>query len=367
MAKEYNISVPAHPSIYQPNDRDLDIYFCEPDSGINEETGLLLLINGFGANSNSNVYKKMRGNFSDQYNLITIQCDYFGIEFMGDSDDIRINEEYFNKLDDQLKIDLLSSKNSEDVMDWCKKNNIEQLIVDAILKEDLSDFNDMSIMQALDNITALFLVIAIIRDNGYKINGNKILCYGYSHGAYLSYLCNAFTGDFFSLIIDNSAWLFPKYIEMPRYLFSKKDNLMINIKFEYLINKIRYDKELLYLLSLYNKFESNCTIVSFQGDDDNLVHYIDKKNFCSNLKSCFFELIDQKKVDGKIFKSNKHGLGADFLLLFDYVMKKYNFNFKKDINFKYPEQTNFNTNMYKYIIDYSKEVPILTRTPTNNG
>ena len=74
--------------------------------------------------------------------------------------------------------------------------------------EDLTNFNDMGIMQALDNISAIVTVIEIIKDNGYKFDESKIIIYGHSHGAYLGYLCNAFAPNLFSMIIDNSAWLF---------------------------------------------------------------------------------------------------------------------------------------------------------------
>lgn len=36
----------------------INIYMYEPDNGINEDTGILLFIAGFGGHSNSNVYKK---------------------------------------------------------------------------------------------------------------------------------------------------------------------------------------------------------------------------------------------------------------------------------------------------------------------
>ena len=60
MASEYDFKINGHPSIYEAKGRELHIYFCEPDKGVNKETGLLLLIPGFGGHANSNVYKKMR-------------------------------------------------------------------------------------------------------------------------------------------------------------------------------------------------------------------------------------------------------------------------------------------------------------------
>ncbi len=58
MAKEHSFEMYGHPSIYNPKTRKLKIYFSEPYNGINDSTGILLLIAGFGGNANSNVYKK---------------------------------------------------------------------------------------------------------------------------------------------------------------------------------------------------------------------------------------------------------------------------------------------------------------------
>ena len=45
---------------------------------VNENTGMLVLIPGYGGNIDSHVFRKMREVFAEQYNFITVQCDYFG-------------------------------------------------------------------------------------------------------------------------------------------------------------------------------------------------------------------------------------------------------------------------------------------------
>ena len=49
---------------------------------VNENTGMLVLIPGYGGNIDSHVFRKMREVFAEQYNFITVQCDYFGNRFM---------------------------------------------------------------------------------------------------------------------------------------------------------------------------------------------------------------------------------------------------------------------------------------------
>jgi len=59
MAKSQSITIPVHHNIYNGSaGRDLRIDFSNPDSGVTAETGLIILVPGFGANIEFNVYKK---------------------------------------------------------------------------------------------------------------------------------------------------------------------------------------------------------------------------------------------------------------------------------------------------------------------
>ena len=106
--------------------------------------GIVIFIAGFGGHSGSNVYKKMRGLFADQYNMVTVQCDYFGFEYMQKE----------------------------------------------LLKEDVDSFCDMGPIQAMDNLIALKCVKDYLEEKGISYN-NNIIAYGHSHGAYLAYLMNS--------------------------------------------------------------------------------------------------------------------------------------------------------------------------------
>lgn len=359
MSKSYEIKIPAHPSIYEKKERDINIYFCEPEAGINTQTGILFLIAGFGGNSNSNVYKKMRSLYADKYNMITIQCDYYGYEFMQAPSNTHIDIEAMNKTFNSLGFE--NSTDLQSILDICSQNNIT-LKFKEILKETLSYHNDMGIMQAIDNLTALIAILSIIKDNGYSINQNKIVLYGHSHGSYLSYLCNALAPNICTHIIDNSSWLFPTYLKKNRYMtiYSKNPDIISQVEFEYLASKMDYDEELLNLKNLYTKFDNKCSIISFHGTTDNLISDTEKKEFCQMFDNIKFYQISSDKIDGSIFKSTDHGLGADFLKLYDYIVENNLFETKL-LNRSFSlENITYETSKYKYIIDYSMDIPILT-------
>ena len=60
MAKEYEVKLVGQPYYGNCKERTYSICFSEPEKGINKETGILLLVAGFGGNINSNVYRKIR-------------------------------------------------------------------------------------------------------------------------------------------------------------------------------------------------------------------------------------------------------------------------------------------------------------------
>ncbi|ANY68726.1 hypothetical protein BBD42_21350 [Paenibacillus sp. BIHB 4019] len=270
MAKHYVVDIAAHRNVYNHSSRNMNLYFSEPENGVNAETGLLLFISGYGGHANSNVYKKMRDKFPDQYNFVCIQCDYFGWEYM-------------------------QSEQKEETLDY---------------------FNDMSIMQALDNITAVLMVIAILKDNDLSFNERKIVAYGHSHGAYLAYLCNRFAPLLFSAIIDNSAYIYPAYLDYGREING--------VEFTFLARKVVIFPELYDLRILYSNFENKAKIISYHGEDDALEPIERKEALVGHIDNCIFNRINKKDLntDGP-FGSTGHGLKADFLKMFDYVISNY--------------------------------------------
>lgn len=365
MAKENHINIPAHYNIYtgENANRNLDIYFSEPENGVNQETGLLLLIPGFGGNSQSNVYKKMRLDFADKHNLVVIQCDYFGSEFMQTSNKINLSFDINNYRDmlseDDLKTLKNGSKNFNTIISILSKYS-SVLHASEILGENKNLFNDMGFMQVMDLLTALYAVKLILNDNGLIYNENKVIAYGHSHGAYLAYLCNRLAPNDFSFIVDNSAWLNPVYLTSSRYLNQTYGKLVLQTRFDYFASEFDYDKNILDLHKLYDGFQNNAVIWSCQGVTDNLVDYREKERFCSSINNAIFHLIDEKKVDNKKFYSTGHGLNADFLELFDYVMEKVVLNSKQRKNLLTSESTVILHQKVKYIVDFQLGLPLMS-------
>lgn len=373
MSKQYEIEIDSIKSIYlnkitNEYNRKLKVYFSTPED-INEYTGIVVHINGFGGNSNANVYKKMRREFPDKYNLINIQCDYFGHEFMSD-----LNQEVYIPNENYLKQKSEIFSESDKAMIYDERGIIDfnkfmhviskydtEISYEMFMDEKISNFNDMGLMQALDNIIAVLSVMNILYTNNYEFNAKKIILFGYSQGAYISYLCNALVPGLFSLIIDNSSWIFPAYMKenTGRTLLSYIGKCRIKQGFNYSAKNFIKDKDILNLELLYRQFKNRCNIISYHGADDKLITIEDKEGFLRCVDNSILNEIDKGKVDNDIFKSTDHGLGADFLKIFDLAMNNLNFKFDKSTEFTLPQQVTYESEKNSYTFNYENILPIV--------
>lgn len=294
-----------HGNIYTNNqinykERKIRVDVGIPENGTDKNTGILVLIPGYGGNIDSHVWQRMRKEFCDTYNMITIQCDYFGNKYM--------NSEVPEALRKMLE----------------NKNILEgELRAKDEIHEDENEFNDMGLMQALDVVSTLLCQIYNFAHRNIMFNTKKIIIFGTSHGAYLGYLANAICPGLFSFLIDVSLYLTPYYIENIRTLYFQNSiwklevikEQFLNIHPEYLYSKKLYD-----LRFLYERLENTCKIIAFQGTEDTMVNAEEKAAFVRSLKNAELMLIQKDEVDGKLCKNAGHGLGMDFFELFKLLM-----------------------------------------------
>lgn len=305
MSEECTITTISQPSLYDPRPRKINIYLDIPDKAADKKCdGILLLIAGFGGHAQSNVFKKMRRQFADEYNLITVQCDYFGYEFM------------------QAEM----------------------------LKESPDNFCDMGPVQAMDHLIALKVLKDFLEDNNISYDERNVIAYGFSHGGYLALIMNAFMPGVLSCIIDNSAWISPKYLV-------DYDRIINNIRFNYLIHHINMDAQIYDSKYLYSLNKNKAFIVSFHGVADTLVSINEKISFASKIDNMSIEVIGEDRVDHVMFNHAGHGLGADFLKLFCYAMKKYRTQ-ADEIVLRF-EDRDFATENAEYHIRNEDGIPIL--------
>ncbi|WP_391204455.1 DUF2920 family protein [Psychrobacillus sp. L4] len=323
MSIEHSINIPAHHNIYTNElKRNLRIDFSIPQNGVNQNTGLLVFVPGFNGSIDSNIYIKMRKIFADKYNMITMQCAYFGYQFMQSFDSFNtFNSPIMQRFFTTNELEKINEDSNclEEIL-FKKKIKPPVIPVHANIDESIEEFNDMSYMQAIDIITTIEAVKLILSKENLVFNSNRIIGYGQSHGAYLLYLCNRLVPNLFSLIVDNSAYIEPNYLTSNRFLYKKIEKSTLIIEYDYLAKKIVKNKNDVNLDLLYKDFSTNTQVLSFHGNEDKLVDYIEKEQFVkTTIKKSDFILIKKEDIDNVKYKSNSHGLGADFLELYSFA------------------------------------------------
>ncbi len=297
MAKTYELEIAGDSGWDKRGTRSFPMYFSEPEQTGATPPGILLLIAGYGADATSKVYQKMRNQFADQYNLYVLQCNYLGWEFM---QDCWTNEEL-----DRI----------------CMQSGV--ILSKVLLEENEYRYNEMGPFQALDNILAVKSLMDILQANGLTFDATRVGIYGHSHGAYLAHLCNCFYPKLFTDILDNSAWISPVYLKEQRILHFKRNEDKIFRVFDYRLMNNSEDEEIYRLDILYPQFENHAFLLCFHGEADELIRYEEKQRALAGVCRVSLQLVTAKQVDGQLFKSTDHGLGADFLKMFQLAVEKY--------------------------------------------
>lgn len=367
MAINFVDKIKALSSIYSDDrkDRELEVHYSLPEGGINEETGILMCIAGFRGFCNANVFKKFRRTFADKYNLITIQCDYFGYQYMRKPMNLNLTKKQLKSLKKVEIVKLYKEGNGkvscDDYFKLCEEYGFKEKVKEKI-EENIDDFNEMGLMQALDNMNALQHVVRKLKKGEMTFNSNKIIFFGNSQGAYLSYLCNILVPGMISLIVDNSGWVFPEFIKKnERQVNIKNEKAHIRVLFDYMARDVIDDYEILNLNNLYKDFDNKCKIIAFHGVDDKVISLDEKESFLSNVNNSELNKITPDNVDGKKFSNYKHGLGANFIHLFDSIMEREDIVFSSGGEFKMPMGRYLESSSYHYVIDFSGQYPVLAR------
>lgn len=305
MAQIVSWKVRGHNNIYMSDkskasygERELEIEIGIPENGIDDRTCMIVLIPGYGGSMDSNIFRKMRHTFPELYNVVVVQCDYFGNKFMQQPTHLSILPEEYGK-----------------------NGNVYTMESG----ETIEEFNDMGIMQALDIVNATLSSMQYIEQKWRGRTIKNVILFGSSHGAYVAHLANLICPGLYFYLLDISAYMKPYYIEHPRYLDLKptKDwSIELEIyPFLYLHPEVRYHEKLYDLRFLYHTIQNRCRIICFQGTEDWMVDCLGKMQLIKEIgKTAQLMLIRREDVDGELCKNASHGLGMDFLVLFQMLM-----------------------------------------------
>lgn len=335
MSKDFQLVIKAHRNIYKllgNKERSIDVYISEPNTGINADTGIVVFASSMwgGGEPYSGFQTKLRKKYSDKYNFVAIQCNYFG-------------QKYLRKPDQ-----LLHAKDViENIVMKDKKN--ENIVV---FNDSIDDFADMSYLQAMDII---YSVLYTYNYYANKINTGKIVFFGSSHGIYLGLLCNAYAPGLFSHIVGGWPWEYAGITKEPQQYIENKATFIFNR----ITSKIMEPHNFSNLGFLYQNFQNRAQIIIYHGIDDQTLSFSRVTEIFANVENVSIICVDNEFVESSngMFTNTQHGLGANLYKLFEKAIG--GLAFEKIYKLSLNTVVEFFSDNEWFRIDYSKQFPEL--------
>ena len=352
----------------------LSFYACYDD--VKEAKALLVIISGFGEDSDSGYRTHLMQTMVENYDVACISVDYhcignrpqLGAKFGLDDIDREILTRELSSIGINLPIDLKTIDCHEKV-DLLLKFLSKEITIrkeSGILPADFrlnasitmvptkNEYQNFGVMQAMDVLNAVLYTKKYI--NNAKFEHLPVIMVGSSHGGYLAHMCAKIAPWLVDAVIDNSSYAiflwrligFGKEIDFTNYFcfgagtlyqnlylyFFDKTYWTLNEKSPYYFIDAREEiRNILNLdhLNVQSSYKKPIYVSYHCTYDNETAPAKDKTELYEALKKLNFDATlhmvkDESEVDGKFIKSLTHGMGMSYKLLLQRelpgVMKK---------------------------------------------
>ncbi len=211
MRETVNLTLEAHPDIELGRERrPLEAFLTFPEAGINEDTGIFLLIDGLGGRANSQYQSdELRPFVADTFNCVAVGVNYFGI---ARNEVLNITPEFlynFNRIYG-LNLSLESFKLVQG------EDDIYRVIAEAVIGRGITsvdvrcqptletgrgEYQSWGFLPAIDCLQVVGEVLKT-----YPLNPGRIMAYGSGYGGYIALLLGKFAPHTFSVIMERGAY-----------------------------------------------------------------------------------------------------------------------------------------------------------------
>ncbi|KAJ52326.1 pimeloyl-ACP methyl ester carboxylesterase [Clostridium tetanomorphum] len=355
------IQAPHDPEINAKVREVLEYYITYPEGYDQSKSyGLVFCITGYGSSADSEYQSnKLRPYISDKYNIITVGVRYHNDlrtknQFTFDIDGIRewysLETNYFKDIRNPNKI-------IDDLFELLISRNIYSLDTRLAIKmSTYHQYSSFGFMPAIDHLTVLFDII-----KKHNIDKRNIVAFGTSYGGYIASLMAKYAPNTFSLVIDNSGFCVTqlqevfggliggaggaivKYVDNKRYEIPIATNTLWSLD-ETAENYFSdANKQIRNLLIEDHRTPSQTVYCCYHSEKDKIACMDLKDKMYNILKKynfTYYKRINEKDVDGKLFKNSLHGMDASLRKMFDFSVERF-----KEFNDIKDDETDFDKNI----------------------
>lgn len=209
--KKYTLA--GHKDIELAKERkELELYVTEPEAGINEETGLLIVLDDFEGFANSYYQDtEVRPHLANRHNLLVAGVNYFGISRQGS---MEIRQGFLHNLNRIYGLGITASEfgkmvsNDQVIADLAtrlaKKGVINMdLRCQPIVCDGKGEYQSWGLLPAIDALTA----VGYLLRNYPEIDQKKVFIMGSGYGGYIASLAAKFAPNTFAAVIDRDSYV----------------------------------------------------------------------------------------------------------------------------------------------------------------
>ncbi|MBF0106237.1 MAG: DUF2920 family protein [Deltaproteobacteria bacterium] len=333
-----------HPDIENNIKRKpFEYYVRHPASGINEDTGLIFCICGYGSAPESSYEKDtLRPYLADKYNCLTIGVNYFGCHIKYHYTRMVIHE-FFDRLRQHHNVTGIDNPDQLEGYElFCSlcpsllSNGIKRLHPECLVGAySPGEYTNFGLLPAIDHLHVLGEIF-----KKYKINKDRVYALGTSYGGYIVLMMAMMAPQTFSLIVENSGF---SLTETDIFGHNNKQLLANWVTIngvEVLQTEIglwSQDPESPHYFAPHNEQIRNLLIeehwnpirTCFYGyhcEADKLASVKNKIHLYQMLKKktrAHLLVINEDNIDGRLFRSLDHGANASDRGLFDLSYEKH--------------------------------------------
>ncbi|NPV91576.1 MAG: DUF2920 family protein [Firmicutes bacterium] len=194
--------------------RSFTMYVKSPDQGINEQTGVLLVVQNLLAQANSSFWQGLRAKWADAYNVVCIGLNYQGAGWTGraGSGEYAIPIDTIKQMCGLLPEEIRPKEVPTDAGEFLKyfigwdltRYGIE--FTETQNLEFWKNYPDYGFIQAIDCLWALGALKQICGEKQVSLNWKRTYAYGLNEGGHIVQMCGRFAPNTFALIVDNSGY-----------------------------------------------------------------------------------------------------------------------------------------------------------------
>lgn len=349
---EKKFSLLPHPDLELGLERKpIDYFLTFPDSEINEDTGLILVIPGFNHRADTEYHQnKLRPYLVNKYNCIAVGINYFGIKIECREIDNNIlnvyipdNRRFANSVYDMFGIpadDILTNNiiHLDTLTRMLKARGIKKLgpefAVELRYRSDADVYQSFGLLPAIDCIQVLGEILKT-----YAINKKRLIAFGSSYGGYISLLLGKFAPQTFSAIVDVSgfvktrlALISPNDVRFEKRSYGNMNGIEFPVN--YYSPWTITDEDSPYYFSDSHRCIRNLMMNEhitdtktkyhiFHSVEDSFIPIKEKDKLVAMMTDrgvrVSYRRVGHSDIDGRLFKTLEHGMEASLRGVFDAV------------------------------------------------